>query len=450
MTKNGVEKEVFREAQRLWQPSASLIVAVSGGADSMALYALLRAINDDWPVRLYPVHIDHQLRENSSQEAQWLTRYFAEKFQTALRVCAITVLPRAGESLEMAARRQRYDALYSVFRELSMDGYIVTAHQKDDQAETVLMRFLQGTGIEGLQGMKSRRNRIVRPLLNVTRADLEQYLREHHLVWLNDPSNHDLAFLRNRLRHQVMPYLQDAVNPQLRDALAGLATRVKDYERAWDYLMQHWSGRHAVQETKDRLTLDAPWREWPPAVSIAYLRAFAQHHEIRVSAKHLTSALTGDVNWPRGWRVKHDERGVLEVFQEQEVGGSPLPINVSQEGRFIWGKWTIEVRRTVFAPPMAGIVINAARYRDLWIRSWQVGDRMRPLGLRGHSQKVQDIFVNHKVPRDQRRRWPLLLASGNGPILAVLGLRIAEDARAQRGDPVFHITVEPNPGNSMG
>ena len=207
---------------------ATVIVAVSGGADSTALLHLLSCLRAAWSLNLVVAHLDHNLRPSSAEDASFVAE-MAENWGLPIENdrLAPEALTQEG-NLEANARQRRYRFLGRVAVDHQIDGNpvdVAVAHTANDQAETVLMNLIRGSGLHGLAGMQAVRPlivqdrtvpgvRVVRPLLDVSRSEIMQYLREHNIPWREDPSNQDRTFVRNRVRHEIIPLLQE-MNPQI-------------------------------------------------------------------------------------------------------------------------------------------------------------------------------------------------------------------------------------------
>jgi len=200
------------------------VIAVSGGADSTALTLALRRLAPPRSLRLTIGHVDHELRVTSADDAAWVERFGGELGVPVLTVRA-PVDP--GAAVEANARRQRYAALRRIAEDVGAT-WIATAHTRDDQVETILMRLARGADRRGLGGIRRRRGAIMRPMLDVTRADVRWYLGSLGVRPREDPSNGDLRFTRNRLRHLVVPLLEREVRPNFGVRLAALADRLRD------------------------------------------------------------------------------------------------------------------------------------------------------------------------------------------------------------------------------
>ena len=203
--------------------------ALSGGADSVALLHALAASARERGLPLHAAHLDHRLRSDSGDDAAFC-RELCERLGVPLVTAGADVAGRAareGLGLEEAARLERRAFLRRVQRQAGASA-VALAHTRDDQAETVLMRVLRGSGRSGLAAMRARTRHFIRPLLDVSRADVLDYLAAHGLAWREDPSNRDLRFTRNRVRHELLPYLERHFNPRLRETLARSAGFIAD------------------------------------------------------------------------------------------------------------------------------------------------------------------------------------------------------------------------------
>ena len=201
-----------------------VVLGLSGGADSVALLDALVSLAGRHRFRVVVAHLDHGLRPESREDAAFCGR-LCERLGVPLHTAEADVSARARRErggLEQAARRERYRFLRRVRAETGA-AMIVVAHNRDDQAETLLMRLLRGAGATGLGGMRPRVGRVLRPLLEVSREEVLAHLRHRGLGWREDPTNADLRYLRNRVRHELLPYLEARFNPALREGLARTA-----------------------------------------------------------------------------------------------------------------------------------------------------------------------------------------------------------------------------------
>lgn len=282
------------EAHRMFRPTERVLVAVSGGPDSLALLLSLVALRKELRLKLHVAHVNHGLRPPSGPAEEAFVSRQGKLWGLPVSLLRRKVVPRRGESLEVAARRCRYEALIGLARRLRCRS-IAFGHTQDDQAETILMWILRGTGSLGLAGIppirpvRSRGNgnrfcpRVVRPLLRCSRAGVEAFLKAHGVRPLRDPSNRSGRFLRNRIRHQLIPLLEREYNPKLRRNLAQLAEILRQ-EQEWSRMKAQAEqgkltrrGRGRILLHRERLA-SAPvaLRRWILRLAVERLQGDAQ------------------------------------------------------------------------------------------------------------------------------------------------------------------------------
>ncbi len=349
-------------------------VAFSGGADSSVLAdAAIAALGVDAVTLL---HVDHGIA--SSAAAVVHARAWAAARGVALEVAAITV--PSGPSWEAQARLARDRALI----ELAGDELIATGHTATDQAETVLLRLVRGTGPDGLSAIAPRRGPFIRPLLAITRPDIRAYADAAGLAPWHDPMNDDRRFARVRIRHEVLPLLL-AMNPQVERALARLATRAADDRVAFAPLVA------AALE-------DATSPGDDTGLEVASLAATSRGIARRVIATWLTAH-------GRGAELDHVD-AVFELAEDPTAGTRGLDLPGGRVER-VYDRLVIpgpDVR-----PPTRLVVVGDAG--PYTVRRWQPGDRMRPARLRGASRKLSDLYGDQKLPRGDRANAQVVLAA---------------------------------------
>jgi tRNA(Ile)-lysidine synthase len=358
-------------------------VACSGGADSMALADA--AIDVAGPKNVVVIAIDHALQAETARVTEAVAQW-ARRLGAAAVVERVAVEPRA--SVEAAAREARYAALDRLADRLGVVA-ILTGHTARDQAETVLMRIVRGTGPAGLAGIPARRDRYVRPLLDIARADIDAYVAARGLPIWNDPMNDDAELLRTRVRRELLPALRTE-NPQLEAALVRLAAATTEWLEVIDALAAPLAtppldvGRLQAQPAAIRKR----------AVSIMLDRAGIDHDAVHLDA---VDAL---VCAPARGEVSLDLPGarIVRSYDAIALAGATEPI--------------------ALAPPDGPYAL----------RVWQAGDRMRPARLRGRSRKLSDLFGDAKVPRSLRATARVVVRLADGVIVWAEHLGIAHDA----------------------
>jgi tRNA(Ile)-lysidine synthase len=305
----------------------TLVVGLSGGADSVALVDALASLRRRRGFRLVAAHLDHRLRPGSAEEAAFCAVLCAQ-LDVPLRTGTADVRARAAHErggLEQAARRERYAFLRRVKGEEAAAA-VAVAHTRDDQAETLLLRLLRGAGATGLGGMRARSGDVVRPLLDVSRPEVLAHLRERGLTWREDPSNADLAHRRNRVRHELIPYLEERFNPGIRAALARTAALLADEAAHVRAEAEALVARIARDENGALALRRASLAEAPTALARAAIREALA----RAGGLKQVSAL-------------HVER-ILQLARAKAPSGRRLPIPGGREARFTRDDVRIEKR----------------------------------------------------------------------------------------------------------
>lgn len=445
--------DVLAAVARLTPKGLSILVAVSGGPDSLCLLDALtrQAARRGW--RLGVACLDHGLRPESRAEAARV-RGEAEArglpFYTA-RVDVKGRARRSGHSLEATAREVRYGWLARIARAEGYDA-VATGHTADDQAETVILRLLRGAGATGLAGMRADGRipgmevRLLRPLLSTTRAEVEAYCRARRLAPSHDASNDDPTFTRNRIRRELIPTLE-AYNPNIRRTLARAAEVTAGEAEA----LQAFGDLLWAQLAPRRIEFGwvferTPWRALTRPAQRLLLRRAAQRlieDEAEIGFDALEAALHLAARGAAG-RIAELGGGVAVqvalhtlTVEKERASETPLPLPrltlrrvavTLAEVRANPNRWAAFIDLDVVAQRLG---VERVRARDLLVRMPQLGDRFQPLGLGGRSQLLSDFFVNARVPRAARPTTPLVVCGD--AILWVGGQRPAHWARVVDG-----------------
>jgi tRNA(Ile)-lysidine synthase len=406
----------------------TVLVAVSGGADSSALLYLLTRLAREWQLRLHVLHVDHRLRPDSARDADAVIT-LATRLGLPAEVVAVDVA--RGSSLEDAARRARYAALDAAAERLGAHR-IGLGHTADDQAETVLMRVLSGSGLRGLAAIPPVRGRIIRPLLALRRPTLTRVLRDAGLDWVEDPTNRDLRFLRNRIRHQLLPQLAEA-DPEVVSVLNRVAARAREAHEALDALAASELDRLAVEDSEGLTLARARLQLLPRPVAAEVLRQAAARTgargPLRGSAhRGLARVLATPPPRPfRLGRVRIEVSGRFIRVARRPARRLPTRrLTVPASLRLPEAEVEIESRLVAaegYAVPRDPRVVAFDADRlpaALLVRGRRAGDRFVPFGGPGE-RRLKTFLIDAKVPRWERDRLPLVEA--NGEIVWVAGLR---------------------------
>jgi len=460
-------------------PDRLVIAGISGGPDSLCLLDILRRAG--YP--LIVAHFNHQLRPESDVDANMVE-------QTAARLMIPSIVDgtdvrayaeREALSIEEAARILRYRFLFGLARARNAQA-VAVGHTADDQVETVLMHFLRGSGLSGLKGMSYRsvlkvfdpKIPLIRPLLDTWREETLVYCAASGLRPHFDPSNDSLNFLRNRMRHLLIPNLE-TYNPRFREAISRMSQALRaDHAFLTEVVDSAWAecvtslGQDVVTFDLEQIT------RCQVGLQRNLVRKAIQHlrpgQEVDYAALERASRFISDPEHP----PRADLKGGLQIFREDRsiyvyTPGADLPFNLwpqmpegqevlpvmvpsnfelSAGWKFACEKWrlpTLAREQADRNEDLFQVWLDADRLPDsLELRTRRPGDRIEPLGLDGHSQKLSDFFVNEKVPQRARDRWPLL-CSGD-IVIWVPGYRPAHPFRltaASKKMIYFAITCPP-------
>ena len=427
----------------LLPPGSRVLVAVSGGCDSICLLHLLWTKREAWGLSVFAAHYEHGIRgEDSLRDAAFVEAFCRERgIPCTVEHGDVPAFARErGLGLEEAARDLRYAFLERTADTLGCDR-IATAHNADDNAETMLLNLTRGSGLRGLGGIPPVRGRIVRPLLAVTRQEIEDYLRENGLPHTEDASNADESLRRNRLRHRVLPLLRE-MNPALSRTLGDTAELLRQDEAclaslADDFLAKHY--RNDSLPTKELCELH-------PAVSSRVLRRLCAHS---LERRHVEEALAfcresglGFLDLP-GQRLRR-EQGRLYFTESEAI---PIPDRAIRPGeRLEIPELGVEIRADLIEYNRKVnslfktycIKYENIRGNEILCTGRRPGDRMRP-AYRGCSKSLKALFLERGLTRAERDRV-LVFRDGEG-ILAVHDLAADERSLPREGETALRLTI---------
>jgi tRNA(Ile)-lysidine synthase len=477
----GMRQETLRPGDRLG-------VAVSGGADSVALLLLLLELREKLGIVLSVVHFNHKLRGKASDADEAFVAKLAAKHGLEFHAASVYVAKKAKDeraNLEDAARRARYD-YFSSLAESGSCTRIAVAHTADDQAETVLAHLLRGTGLAGLGGIHPIVGPVVRPLLNVRRGELRRFLRARKQTWREDATNRDTKRMRARIRKKLLPLIEKQFQPSIVERLATLAELAREDEAFLDAIAEERvcalvrrsdeGARIGVddllqnprkKDSNAETTEDAESSEKTRALSTRMVRRIVESAKMRagqLGANHVEAVVElarsgqngSSLALPGGVEVRK-ERDAL-VFHAIENAGGRISQRKPREYEYkidlARGDAEVSVveigcvfRLRVIDWPAkrgetsrGGVVLDRDRLRSpIVLRNWRPGDRLRPQGHRS-THKLKRLLNEKRVSRWERDGWPVL-ASG-GVLVWARGFPVAAEFAANEGTRAGIVIVE--------
>ena len=450
--------KTIQQHRLLFQQDA-VIVAVSGGPDSMALLWFLNKLMPDCSITA--VYINHNLRLDEIAAEQACVEQFCQTLGVNYRYATINVRKHAkhtGGSLEECARVLRYKALDEMCQACKANT-IAVGHTSDDQAEEILIRLIRGTGLKGLSGMRPKNGKVIRPLLEVTKQELIHHLEELQITYCIDSSNASRAFLRNKIRLDLLPLLEQEFNPAIRQKLCNTATILQDEEQfletktaeCFEVIVSANKRSRKNQRLTEELSVTTDmFEKQHPAIRRRIIEKMCWHLGCRPTFKAINDVdqLAGhgrtgaELHLSRGLRViktsgkvvfiriGHDKRkrqGAGDTFAEQIIIEADGTYPVSSLNRIL------QIKSSAHCPEESAphdLVLTADHLcYPLVLRAHHPGEKMRPAGAPGR-KKVSRILSSRKIPKYLRHCFPVLVFQEK--IIAIPGLTASEDFKSKR------------------
>lgn len=453
-----MKDELFEEVDRanrkygFFQAGDRVLVAVSGGVDSVSLLHILG--DPRFGLRRVAAYVHHGLRPEADQEARWIGQ-LAEAEGIAYHILPVDVRERArqrGESIQMAARAERYRALKQLAEQCKVNR-IALGHHANDQAETLLIRLLTGTGIEGLGGMAPVSGVYIRPFLHCLRAEIENYATAHGLTWMEDRSNRDPHYLRNKIRIEILPQFE-TIQPQVVAHLSQLSSLAGEY--------RDWMEKELEYREKDldfRNEIDPPGISWSSAtwselaaplkravIKRAFYRLFPEQRLENVHVDWMMetagSSDQGRTQLPgAGYFVLNGSRMIIQTESEskkEEPYNFPVIVPGETEcpGGKLIAQWVsenelpVDWRNLGHNEAYFGFAGEEPRF---FLRNRRHGDRVRLFGHTKH-EKLKKLLIDQKIPRSRRDRIPLL-TDGEDLIWWVVGVQRGDAGKVGSASP---------------
>jgi tRNA(Ile)-lysidine synthase len=427
---------------RLILPGTVVLVAVSGGADSMSLLHLLHRLHPEWPFEIHIAHLNHNLRPSSKTDAEFVSQTASTLgLPISLGSVQVSVLAKTEKrSIESAARDARREFLKTTARKIGA-ARIALGHTKSDQAETVLFRLLRGTSITGLAGIRPISEELwIRPLLGISSHQIRAYIDHHKLRFCVDESNNDLKYARNKIRHQLLPHLRTEYSHQIESSLTRLSILAKDEDSLLEALCRDAFQKAALYCANRKIILDVK-QIFSYHISLRRRLLKKALFELGISENVVTFEIIDRLLNSLDQKQAHIQisadlsahliNGLLILARPAPpfnvpvclVGNTPFPI---QNARILANRQPIT--NTLSRKPNDDYTVffdTDHLPESLFLRQVQPGDRFHPFAYRGR-QKVNKLLAEKKIPQSLREEIPVLV--GDHKILWVPGLRRSNHA----------------------
>lgn len=417
------------------------LLAVSGGPDSLALLDLVAGLARERRLTLCVVHADHGIHEGSARVAEQVRRIAADRYQIETESTSLALGSEAGET---EAREARY-AFFRDVQQRKNARWLVTAHHADDQAETVMLRLLRGSGTAGLAGMAAAGSRgLIRPLLPFTRAELAEQVRAAGLAAFHDPANADTRHTRSWLRHVIMPALEQRLGADAAQSLLSVAQHASVDLAAWDALLDVLPGLE-IRYAEGRFDIArAGLVGYDSVLAARLVRAAARRSDLMIGPAQADRIVRFAKDAASGRTLELGEGLTAQAAFERLVVAhatfAPPPASITSDAG--------EIRFGGFVLRWQGEPAPAALHRQGWttwlrpgpveIRAPQRGERMVPLGGVGH-RSVSRLLMEGRVPRGERAGWPLVVREGEP--LWIPGVCRGQGAVPEPGTPAVRMDI---------
>jgi tRNA(Ile)-lysidine synthase len=402
--------------------NSTLILAFSGGPDSVFLLDKIVKFQKKLPFRVILAHFNHKLRSNESDLDEKFSKKTAKKHDLDFEVASCKVdayAKKHGLSIEEAARKKRYEFLNNIRVKYCAD-FIVTAHHLDDNLETFLLNFIRGAGVRGLKGMQIKNNNILRPLLYINKKEILEYLKKHKLKYRIDKSNKDTQFTRNDLRINVIPKLEK-MQPKLNEVFLRNWEHLSELFDYMDLNGKEWISKHQINEfempLKEFLKLHPAFQK--NILQNIYKRLHGDTQGLSTNMLNRAKKLISGKN--TGKKVPFGKNTYLNITsgsfkcipRKEPKKITKKMIKIPGTTPYYYGK--VETSLLTKAPKSLGkaIFLDYSKIKQpLYIRSKKNGDKFQPLGMKG-SKKLQDFFVDKKIPAHIRNTIPVITDSND-------------------------------------
>ena len=418
----------FNTQNSLFSPQEPILLAVSGGMDSVVMSHLFFRAKFQFGI----AHCHFSLRPEADAEAE-LVRKLAQKFEVPFFFRQFDTLSFAKKekiSVQMAARSLRYHFFEEIQKQENY-AYIATAHHLNYILETAILNLAKGTGIAGLRGILPKKNNLIRPMLFATRNEIELFVKKNKISYLEDSSNASEKYQRNFIRHQIIPRLAEQINPQITENFEETAQKLVFTEKIQQKYFEELAKR--IWQKKGQVYF-LSLQETQEAAALHYFLeplgfSFRQCLQIQE-----TTQIGSDFFSENYWIVMDRKQLVITPISFRQEISNQYFIH-AQEGVLETEFFSLEISFLknlpfVFAPPTETLYFDAKKLRfPLLVRTWQEGDKFQPLGMKGN-RKISDFLIDEKVPKNLKKRI-FVIVSGK-EIAGILGMRSSEKFRIDK------------------
>lgn len=442
---NSVRQTIKRE--NLIEKNDKILIALSGGPDSICLLDIMIKLKDEYNLTLYAAHLNHRIRGIDAQEDSLFCQKICKKNNVTFFVKNIDIPELAvqqSRGVEEVARDVRYDMFFDIKNKLGINK-IAVAHNLDDQAETMFMKMFRGSGIQGLRGIDyKRKDGIIRPLLDIYKSQINEYCDVNNLNPRIDKTNFESDYSRNKVRLDLIPYIENNYCENIKQILSRTANVIRDdYNYIEEVSKEHYE-LLVKNKSDDEIILDLPLLKntdtaiQKRVIRLAILDIMGNLNNIEnvhiVDSLSLLEKSDGKIiNLPKNLKAYIKNEDYVITTKNQENEEITYEYNIEINGKTVVNEIGLTVTTSVL-PAKDSLALPVSKYikvfdydkivGSLYVRSRKIGDKLSPIGLTG-TKKIKDILINKKIPADTKYMFPII--SDDEQILWLLGYRISEN-----------------------
>lgn len=442
---NSVRQTIKRE--NLIEKNDKILIALSGGPDSICLLDIMIKLKDEYNLTLYAAHLNHRIRGIDAQEDSLFCQKICKKNNVTFFVKNIDIPELAvqqSRGVEEVARDVRYDMFFDIKNKLGINK-IAVAHNLDDQAETMLMKMFRGSGIQGLRGIDyKRKDGIIRPLLDIYKSQINEYCDVNNLNPRIDKTNFESDYSRNKVRLDLIPYIENNYCENIKQILSRTANVIRDDYNYIEKVSKEHYELLVKNKSDDEIILDLPLLKntdtaiQKRVIRLAILDIIGNLNNIEnvhtVDSLSLLEKSDGKIiNLPKNLKVYIKNEDYVITTKNQENEEITYQYNIEINGKTVVNEIGLTVTTSVL-PAKDSLALPVSKYikvfdydkivGSLYVRSRKIGDKLSPIGLTG-TKKIKDILINKKIPADTKYMFPII--SDDEQILWLLGYRISEN-----------------------
>jgi tRNA(Ile)-lysidine synthase len=416
-----------------------LVIAFSGGPDSVFLLEMLIQLKKIYNFDFVLAHINHLLRGEESDGDEEFVRKLGEKLEIPVfikRADINKISKERGIGLEEAGREVRYEFFDEILEKINGDK-VVLAHNKDDQIETFLFRLIRGTSIEGLEGISWKREKYIRPILDIYKKEIMDYLNSNGIPYKVDSTNLESDYTRNSIRLELIPFIEKRYNTNFKEKIFSLIEEIRDVNN----LLSVDYKEYMIGQTLDEKRLLEEEKFIQKKILTHFLNSYSisvSRNKIEAIVNILGSGGTKKISLDKIYTLKKEYGKISVERNEKNCGENFEELELKVPGQIVFGDYLLKAEISEISNGNYEFSTNLKEGDLLQVRTKRDGDRIIPVGMK-NLKKIKDIFINEKIPREEREKVPIVVKDNK--IVWIAGVRGSEDFKNNHKEKFVRLSV---------